>query len=44
MFPARSEIQNAGPSTSVIEEPAIVALALVVHGRLTEARYPAPRR
>ena len=35
MFPARSEMQNAGPSTSVIELPEIVALALVVHGWLT---------
>jgi hypothetical protein len=44
MFPARSEMQNAGPSTSVMEVPEIVALALVVHGWLTYARYPAPRR
>jgi hypothetical protein len=32
MLPARSEIQKAGPSTSVTELPAMVALALVVHG------------
>jgi hypothetical protein len=32
MLPARSEMQNEGPSTSVTELPEIVALALVVHG------------
>lgn len=37
MLPARSEMQNAGPSTSVIELPEIVALALVVQGWLTGA-------
>jgi hypothetical protein len=32
MLPARSEMQNAGPSTSVTALPEIVALALVVQG------------
>jgi glycosyltransferase involved in cell wall biosynthesis len=35
MLPALSEMQNAGPSTRVTAVPAIVALALVVHGWAT---------